>query len=754
MRLQYRTRGESSPQGKPRVYYTGHPADAERYLEEIAEDILRRQNCAIYYDAEPEAAWDTEELRHEINEMQLMVIPVTSQFLYQSNRAREVELPLALELHVPVLPILQEPGIGMDFNERCGDLQFMDRHGEDPTAMPYEERLEQFLQNILVGDARMEKVRAAFYAYAFLSYRKKDRRYAQEIMRLIHKNDFCRDLAIWYDEFLTPGENYNNAIEAALLKCCVFMMVITPNILEPDNYVMLTEYPSAQGHDKPILPLAATQTSQEALADRYKGLPPCTDAYDETALAASLRECLQETLQGAHAHTPEQDYYIGLAYLNGIDVEIDRERGLALIQSAAERRVPEAVRQLANMYCHGNGVIRDYEEAIRWQQRLVDICGETYERTGIEDDGLQLCCELVNLAEVLDYLDLDMETLQVYGALDQIATQMLANQENRETRRMYLDAHYRLGRQYMAIDNLARAEEILMELVPLCKELRDPSLLNTVSDLYDSLGSLTWLDGRFEEAGQWFDRGLHVDEILCEYHPTFDTRDRISTSYEHMGHLYMSRHQLEQAREWYSKALTVRLHIMEEDPSSQHEARVASIYRDLADCYMDARVDRAVRGALHYARKEFEIRIRQAVEENTVSARRNLADVCCRIANVLKRMYKGEQAEEWYCQATDIGEQLYALTERSAERRMLEGIYNDHGCNLCICGYIEEALDVFERARALRRAAPKECMNVEDHRNYVTLMTNMAMAYVKAGQPDAAEKCHLEARLAARMIQE
>ena len=42
------------------------------------------------------------------------------------------------------------------------------------------------------------------------------RRYAQELMRLIHKNEFCRDIAIWYDEYLTPGEDFNQEIAAAL----------------------------------------------------------------------------------------------------------------------------------------------------------------------------------------------------------------------------------------------------------------------------------------------------------------------------------------------------------------------------------------------------------------------------------------------------------------------------------------------------------------------------------------------------------
>lgn len=754
MRLQYRTRGDSSPQGKQHVYYTGYPADVERCLDQIAEDILSRQNCAIYYDAEPEAAWVEEELRHEIEQMQLMVIPVTGQFLYRSNRAREVELPLALELHVPVLPIMLEPGIGADFNERCGDLQFMDRYADDPTAMPYAERLDQFLQNILVGDTSMEKVRAAFTAYAFLSYRKKDRRYAQEMMRLIHKNDFCRDLAIWYDEFLTPGENYNNAIEASLRKCNVFVMVITPNILEPDNYVMLREYPAAQGLDKPIMPLVAIQTSQEALADRYKGLPPCTDVHDEAALAAFLRDCLQETMQEGCGSTAEHEYYIGLAYLNGIDVEVDRERGLACIRHAAEHGLPEAMGQLADMYYRGNGVIRDYEEAMQWQRRLVDRYRETYEQTGIEGDGLRLYRAEGILGHRLDYLDRYVEALHAYEEQALLAEQLLHNQENPQTKDRYLNTYYLLGKQYMQIDNHVKAEETLQRLIPIVNKLQGKDLLSswiTACRIHDELGHLTWEDGRYEEAMQWYQWQIHIVEFLYERHPTTTVRDQQSKSYAHMGQLCASSNQIEQAREWYSKALAICVNIMKEEPSDACEGQLGNIYNGLYECCLSAGDDM---GALHYAQLAVEISRRQAVEDDTVHTRRELAHACRKVANVNRRMARREQAEDWYRQATDIGEQLYDLTGGNQERRLLAAIYHDHGANLELCHHSEAALDAYRRALALGRDIPKDAVTEEDQRNNVTLLTSMAVTYSGVDQLDAAEECYLEAIEQCRQIYE
>ena len=55
MKFEYRTRGNVQPQGKPKVYVTGHPKDCKLFLEEIADEILSLENCGVYFDGEPEA---------------------------------------------------------------------------------------------------------------------------------------------------------------------------------------------------------------------------------------------------------------------------------------------------------------------------------------------------------------------------------------------------------------------------------------------------------------------------------------------------------------------------------------------------------------------------------------------------------------------------------------------------------------------------------------------------------------------------
>ena len=56
-----------------------------------------------------------------------------------------------------------------------------------------------------------------------------------------------------------------------------------------------------------------------------------------------------------------------MAYLGGIDVEVDHRRALLLIEGVAEGGLVEAMEKLVNMYRNGEGVEQNYRTAIEWQ---------------------------------------------------------------------------------------------------------------------------------------------------------------------------------------------------------------------------------------------------------------------------------------------------------------------------------------------------------------------------------------------------
>ncbi len=107
--LLYKTRGDIPSRGLPRVYFSCHGQDFAGYFEEISREILKICNCAVYYyDVEPDL---DEDYYWNLSQMNLVVMPVSSRLLYMPCRAMDVDLPYALEHHIPVLPLMQErPG--------------------------------------------------------------------------------------------------------------------------------------------------------------------------------------------------------------------------------------------------------------------------------------------------------------------------------------------------------------------------------------------------------------------------------------------------------------------------------------------------------------------------------------------------------------------------------------------------------------------------------------------------------------------
>ncbi len=380
----YKTRGNSSPKDKPRVYFTCHPNDFERSFDKICEDIFKTHDCAVYYTKDMSEKIPEQELATDLGSMNLFVIPVSFRLLSQPNRAMDHDFAYAKQEHIPVLPIMLEPGLDAVYArpDKFGEKQYLDPYARDLTQISYEEKLKKYLEAVLISDEMVQRVRAAFDAYIFLSYRKKDRRYANKLMRLIHNKPQCRDIAIWYDEFLTPGESFNENIEKMLRDSKLFTLLVTPNLLEePDgkpNFVMAHEYPMAKEQKIPMLSVEMEPTDRECLLQKFDGIPVCTDPSNDEMFHEQLLQALKKAAITTDKDDPEHTFLMGLAYLDGIDMETDRKRGLELITAAAEADLPEAIKKLGCMFCKGTYVELDYQETLKWVQKLVDCYSTVY----------------------------------------------------------------------------------------------------------------------------------------------------------------------------------------------------------------------------------------------------------------------------------------------------------------------------------------------------------------------------------------
>lgn len=491
--LKYKTRGNTNPKGKQRVYFCCHPNDFKTFFETVSEEILAKQNCAVWY-LDADVVRD-EALLADLKQMQLFVMPVTRELLCTENPALDIEFGFAVKNHIPVLPLMQERGLELLFNQKCGNLQFLDKHNTDATVISYDEKLQRYLESVLIGDELAEKIRAAFDAYVFLSYRKKDRKYAQELMRLIHKNEFCRDIAIWYDEFLTPGENFNDSIKEALQKSSLFVLTVTPNVVNEPNYIMQTEYPMAKEEGKPILLAELVPTDKALLREKYEDIPEIANAHDEAELSEVLLDAIKKIAVRENDSSPEHNFFIGLAYLGGVDVETDFDRALSLITSAAESGLVSAAGKLSDMYCNGIGVQRDYQKSAYWMGQKVELLKQNCQTEKTIENYKELVKSIEAYGEFFTKTSPEpQKAIKVYRELAEVCEEGSREFGDSEFKFPLADSYicvarncYTLKRDKEAEDNADKAATILNAIE---NDTANAKTLNSLAMLYEVLSRL------------------------------------------------------------------------------------------------------------------------------------------------------------------------------------------------------------------------------------------------------------------------
>ncbi len=380
---QFITRTGNLTRSMPRLYVSCHPDEFDLHFRTICADIFAEQeNCVIFYEENQTMAAE-EELYALLGEMRLIAVPVTRKLLTESSRAMETEIPFARKNSIPILPIMVEEDASGELikaynsTEIFHGIQFLNRLSKDPTDLRYKDKLAAFLRSVLVSEDEARRIQDEFSSRIFLSYRKKDRKHAKELMRRIHKVDICRDTAIWYDEYLIPGESFNDNIMSALNESNVFVMSVSSSFMEPDNYVAIHEYPDAVRKNKPRIAVDMKRFDQDSL-DQLETMYPginvlMVDPDDPDMLDAALRQRLIEDAGISEGKLLNNDgehlYYIALAYKNGIHIEADPSKAADIFRLSADNGFYESYLKLIKMYRMGDGVPKEPNAALMYCEK-------------------------------------------------------------------------------------------------------------------------------------------------------------------------------------------------------------------------------------------------------------------------------------------------------------------------------------------------------------------------------------------------
>ncbi len=643
---------------RPKVYFCCHPEDFDRCFDMLTKDIMSKQKCTIWY-AEDLSEPRDEEYLEDLRQMQLFVMPVTTKLLYTENIALSVEFAFAIENHIPVLPIILDISLAEEFNEKCGDLQFLDKYSSDVTAISYDEKLRKFLEAVLIGDETAQRIRDAFDAYIFLSYRKKDRRQAQELMRLIHKNDFCRDIAIWYDEFLSIGEDFNENIAEALSRSQLFALAVTPNLINEENYVQSTEYPMAVKSNKLIIPAEVVPTDRKALREKFMGIPEIVDAHDEYALFHMLRYALDSTAIRRNDNSPEHNFFIGLAYLSGIDVEVDNDRALELITSSAEAGLAEAAGKLVEMYRNGIGVKRDYHTAIKWQEKKIEILKNEYKENPNEDLLHMHSVEIINCGDFYNEIKKLSEALQCYT---EVMFMVMAHEYPDIDKILYRDlitSYERIGYVYVQQQKLKASIKYYEKAMRLCEKLAFESntdeAYHDLSISYYKMGVSLRKQGDLQGSLVYHKKAFEIDIVLAERNDSYEIRRSVYWDYTAIGDILKAQGDLKASLECYKKAHEVVEKLYSEDDSIQNTKDLSISYNSIGDL-LEKQGD--VQGAVMYYSKA--IQLMEEVDKQTedMLVKMTLSQQYINMGGILRAQGDARGAYEYFDKALDIRTEL------------------------------------------------------------------------------------------------
>jgi hypothetical protein len=320
------------------VFFCAVREDAHK-INTLAEQVCHPRTgtkCLVKW-INPDVTVDEEDLTINLMESQVLVVFVSPALL---SFIRENGLPLEVRIMQknkrPYFPLLTSSRI---FEEYCK----LDRpiHGVAMDDSEFSAKIKEQLSQFVLDENLVMKIQQkAIVNQIFMSYRKTDAVATQKLMRQLHDLPGFEPVSIWYDRFLTAGEEFNEEIYKAIDDSSAFVMSITPNIIgkrddESDNFIVAKEYPYAKEQGAPIIPIKADSSvyKYNELVIAFPGLPlPKSFADAEETLRSTL-----PSLPKADEYDAERLYYLGRAYLSGYFFEQDISRAISLLERATTR---------------------------------------------------------------------------------------------------------------------------------------------------------------------------------------------------------------------------------------------------------------------------------------------------------------------------------------------------------------------------------------------------------------------------------
>lgn len=515
-----KTRGSLSPENKNYIFVHSFSENDEinQLMDRILEFSFGRQLAV--FTAEPAGQVFEKFLGDELDAMNIYIPMIDAAYLAATEELSFDSETFFINLQkkgIFVLPVIRSKELLYDFMRLYGEI-----HGIFLSDQEDMKRLETEIERFIRTDDWAQKaLERAFTKQFFFSYRKKDRTFLLKTMRSIHNAAAGSDAAIWFDDFLIPGNDFQNEIRIKMQESDAFLLLVTPQLLEEGNYVITEEYPYARENKQGrILPLEAEKTDRKKLMACCSDLPEIVWFDNEEEINRSLKGLFGD--QSSSEDDPEKEYLLGICFLLGIMTEKDPNRSVKFLTSAAERGQIDACRQLFMMYNMGYGVYKNEKEAFQWRKKeygLIIQSADGNDKEAIEQlysvlfdsyDGL-----VVYLASRKEQSEADEITKDFCERIRRLPEEQKDDKLQLwliEARLLYIDT-LRIPDDPSGYN--PKADEALEELEQLITELKK---LHTDNEMEKNRlhGIVTGLMGEFHGQKGFLDKAEEEQKMACE----------------------------------------------------------------------------------------------------------------------------------------------------------------------------------------------------------------------------------------------
>lgn len=311
--------------------------------------------------------------------MDIIVLVVTNKFLMNSttNVGLNIDFKIAKENKLIVLPILIESNLQNDFNSYVAHYHFIDKNNST-----YNQQLKEFFDKNFNVYIRLIETKNPYKGKVFISYRKKDKIQLIKLLDFISNLNYFDSLEIWYDEYLIPGEKYNEIIDESIKNCDFVLFLITENCLEKNNYIETIEYPKAVEYEKKIIPVTFNDVKMPYINEIYRGLEEIINLNENSKeLEQRIRDISNLTTIFVNELTAEEMGVLAIDYLDNQKLNKNNSKRLELLFSSAKRRYYPAMYILGNLYLEGIILQKNLDKAFYWLDKSLQIVLQKFDNS-------------------------------------------------------------------------------------------------------------------------------------------------------------------------------------------------------------------------------------------------------------------------------------------------------------------------------------------------------------------------------------